>query len=272
MLSAPGYCPERTEALVHLEILIMECVSGGQRRSTVIIWRGVHHWGGKRPSVLVADQWIPKPGLTMSGSRRGGARRGGGAGPGRTGRRQNGSPRRKLSLVPPKASKTHAPNAPPEARTSEIQFKPMGEHNERLACGTTAALRSWLLTSGPPPCLCKPFSCKACLGKIRTNHGWVGSGRRTAGRGGARPGRTSSRRIGSPTKKPSFAPSRASNTHVLNVPPDARTSEIRCKPVGELLYPRWTAVDQRLITAASAGRRPLFVLAADQWTDAFLSM
>ena len=49
----------------------------------------------------------------------------------------------------------------------------MGEQNPRLTCGlsaidnrfirgTTAALRSWLLTNVPTPiCLCKLFSCKA---------------------------------------------------------------------------------------------------------------
>ena len=48
------------------------------------------------------------------------------------------------------------------------------EHNERLTrrrqlffSVTAAARRAWLVTSGPAPyCLCKPFSCKACLGKL----------------------------------------------------------------------------------------------------------
>ena len=52
----------------------------------------------------------------------------------------------------------------------------MEEPNPRLTSGlpaahpriitrTTAALRSWLLTNVPMPfCLCKPFSCKACVG------------------------------------------------------------------------------------------------------------
>ena len=102
----------------------------------------------------------PKPGHTTGGSGRGGARRGGGAGPGRTRRRQNGSPRRQLSLVPSKASKTRVLNISPEARTSEILCKAVEEPNPRLTSGlsavdngfisgTTAVLRSWLLTSGP---------------------------------------------------------------------------------------------------------------------------
>ena len=110
------------------------------------------------------------------GSGRTAGRRGGGAGSGRTGRRQNISPRRQASLVPSKASKTRRLNVSPEARTSEFRCKPMEEHNDRLTSGlcpvyvrfitgTRSALRSWLLTSGPTPCcLCKPFSRKACPG------------------------------------------------------------------------------------------------------------
>ena len=51
----------------------------------------------------------------------------------------------------------------------------MREQNPRLTTGLSAvhtrfitgkrsALCCWLLTSGPTPCLCKPFSCKACPG------------------------------------------------------------------------------------------------------------
>ena len=87
--------------------------------------------------VLVADQCAvaflsnPKLGHTTGGSGRG-AQRSGGAGSGRTGRRQNSSPRRQATLAPPKASKTRRLNDSPEARTSETQFKPMEEHNDRL--------------------------------------------------------------------------------------------------------------------------------------------
>ena len=48
-----------------------------------------------------------------------------------------------------------------------VFFNRIKEHtNERwFICRTTAALRFWLLTSGPAPvCPCKPFSCKAYLG------------------------------------------------------------------------------------------------------------
>ena len=65
----------------------------------------------------------PKPGHTTSRSGRG-ARPGGGAGPGRTGRRQNSSPRRQASLVPLKASKIRFLNVSPEARTSKIPCNP----------------------------------------------------------------------------------------------------------------------------------------------------
>ena len=42
--------------------------------------------------------------------------------------------------------------------------------DNRFIRGTTAALRSWLLTSVPTPiCLRKPFSCKACSGNRYSN-------------------------------------------------------------------------------------------------------
>ena len=65
----------------------------------------------------------PKPGHATGGSGRG-AQRGGRVGPGRTGRRQNSTPRRQASLVPPKASKKPCLNVSPEARTSETLCKP----------------------------------------------------------------------------------------------------------------------------------------------------
>ena len=68
--------------------------------------------------------------------------------------------------------------------------------------------------------------------KTRTYHGRVGSGQRTAGqRGGAEPGRTGHRRIGSIRGQLSLFPSKASSTTVLHVSSEARTSEIRCKPM-----------------------------------------
>ena len=76
----------------------------------------------------------PKPGHTTSGSGRG-ARRGGGAGSGRTGCQQICSPKGQASLVPSKASWTCRLNVSPEARTSEILFKPMEEQSPRLARG-----------------------------------------------------------------------------------------------------------------------------------------
>ena len=127
-----------------------------------------------------------------------GARRGGGAGLGRTGRRQNSSPRRQASLLPSKASETRRLKVSPEERTSEILCKPMEEHNDRLTSGlrpvyvrfitrTKSALCSWLLTSGPSPlCLCKPFSYKACPRKFKYPKPGHTTGR--SGQGGARRG------------------------------------------------------------------------------------
>ena len=96
--------------------------------------------------------------------------------------RQDGTPGRF-------AQETTAPRAPQgiednwlnvfsEARTNEILCKPMEEHDNRLTQGlyavdnrfireATAALCSKLLTRVPTPiCLCKPFSGKACSGKL----------------------------------------------------------------------------------------------------------
>ena len=105
--------------------------------------------------------------------------------------------------------------------------------------------------------------------KTRTYHGRVGTGRRTAGRrGGAGPGRTGRRQIGSPRIQPSPLPSKASNTPVLNVSSGSRTSEMLCKPVGEQ-SPRWTRVGSAVYQRDE--KRSSF-LAADQWTVAFLSL
>ena len=107
----------------------------------------------------------------MAGKRTAGRR--GAAGPGRTGCRRVGPPRKQPSSLPSKpstASQTSVLNVFSEARTNDISCKPMGDINGRLTHGFSAgrktALRSWLLTNGPTPmCLCKPFSCKACPGK-----------------------------------------------------------------------------------------------------------
>ena len=73
----------------------------------------------------------PKPGHTTGGSGRD-ARRSVGAGSGRSGRRQNCSPRRQESLAPSKASRTSRLNDSSEARKSEILWKPMEKQSPRL--------------------------------------------------------------------------------------------------------------------------------------------
>ena len=93
--------------------------------------------------------------------------------------------------------------------------------------------------------------------KTRTYHGRVGSGRRTAGRrGGAGSGRTGRRRIGSPRRQPSLAPSKASYRPVLNNSSEARTSEILCKPMEEQKpHLTSTALDQRFIRGTTSALR-----------------
>ena len=110
--------------------------------------------------------WIQGPDIPQAG--RGGAAHGEAAG--RSGAGQDGTPTGRsaqettvsLALQASRASKTTVLNDPWEARANEVLCKPVEEHDNRLTRGTTAALRSWLLTSGPSPiCLCKPFSRKA---------------------------------------------------------------------------------------------------------------
>ena len=87
-----------------------------------------------------------------------------------------GQSRGQASFSTPKVSEKRHLNVPPEAGTSEILCKQMGEQNPRLTrcwpavylqftSGTRSALCSWLLTSGPTLfCICEPFSYKACPG------------------------------------------------------------------------------------------------------------
>ena len=92
-------------------------------------------------------------------------------------------------------------------------------------------------------------------------------------RSARRSGRARSRKIGcqqnySPRKQKSTVPSKASKKRRFNVSPEARTSEILCKPTGEQnqwLTSGLPAVYQR------DEKRALF-LAAEQWNDALLSL
>ena len=112
---------------------------------------------------------------TTGGSGRS-ARRSGWERAGKIGCQHNYLSRKHKSNIPSKASKKRRLNVSPEARTSEIPFKPTEEQTHRSTRGLSAvhlrfisgmrsALCSWLPSSGPTPfCLCKPFSCKACPG------------------------------------------------------------------------------------------------------------
>ena len=99
-----------------------------------------------------------------------------------------------------------------------------------------------------------------------------GSGRGARRGGGAESGRTGCQQNISPRRRPSLVPSKASNSRRLNGFPEARTSEIKCKPNAGTKSP----IDPRLTRGLSPvyhrdEKRSLF-LAADQWTDAFLSL
>ena len=123
-------------------------------------------------------QWdlsSPKPGHTKGGSRRG-ARRGGGAGSGRIVCQQNCSPREQSFLALSKTLIKRLPELLPEAQTSEIQCKPIGEQNpqlttgssavyQRFISGTKSALSCCLPASGTTHlCFCSHFECKPCQG------------------------------------------------------------------------------------------------------------
>ena len=88
--------------------------------------------------------------------------------------------------------------------------------------------------------------------KTRTYHGRVGS-RRTAG-WRARLGRTGCQQNCSPRRLASLVSSKASKTRRLNISPEARTSEILCKPNSGTKSP----VDGRFIRGLSLGREALF--------------
>ena len=148
------------------------------------------------------------------------AERRGRAGPGRTGCRHAGSPRRQPTFLPSKASRkiTDLPVSP-EARTHEFLYKPVES-------------------------------------KTRTYHGQVGMERRTAERrGGAGPGRTGCREAGSPRRQPTFLPSKASKkTTDLHVSPEARTHEILYKPVESKTRTYHGQVGMERRTAGRRGR------------------
>ena len=96
-----------------------------------------------------------------------GTRQGGGAGPGRTGRRKNGSPRRQPTLAPPQGIVETCHERPPRSTNKRNPINNDGGTqrpvDDRFISRTTAALRFRLLTSGPVSfCRCKPFSCQAC--------------------------------------------------------------------------------------------------------------
>ena len=82
------------------------------------------------------------------------------------------------------------------------------------------------------------------------------------------PAKSGANRITRPGNKKSTVPFKAPKKRRFNVSPEARTGEIQCKPTEEQnqqLTTGLSVVDQR------DEKRALF-LAAEQWTDAFLSL
>ena len=89
------------------------------------------------------------------------------------------------------------------------------------------------------------------LSNPKPGHTTGGSGRSARRSGWAGSGKIGCQQNGSPRKQKSTVPSKAWKKRRFNVPPEARTSEILCKPTGEQ--------NPRLITGLSAGREALFV-------------
>ena len=141
---------------------------------------------------------------------RGGAAHGGAAGRGGDG--QDGTPTRRFAqntIVFSSSQTMKKPSGTCLWRHEQTKFylnrwgtRPTVD--KRLTRGTTAALRSWLLSNVTTLVgLCKPCSRKACLGeglslsfgnrlvecKTRTYHGQVGASRGRAAHGGARQSR-----------------------------------------------------------------------------------
>ena len=178
----------------------------------------------------------------------------------------------KVHNVPSKASQKRRLNVSPEARTSEILCKPTEEQNLRLTrglspvyhrfiSGTRSALCSWLPTSGTTPfCLCKPFSYKACPGTCRVQNPDIPrAGRYGAAHGGtARPGGDGQHR----TPTTGLFAQEITNTLI---PRRGKNDFLGVFWKNEQWKPyvnRWrkkTAVDPRLITGLTAGRKALFL-------------
>ena len=145
------------------------------------------------------------------------ARGGGGAGPGRTGPRQNASLRRRASLVPSKASKTHFPNVSPEARTSATLCKPVGagpRHDrtptERFAQRTIVRRTAQGIQNTCPE---RFPTCRVHLSSSKPGHTTGESSRGARRGGGAGSGRTGRRQNSSP-RRPSYPPGRRIHKHV----------------------------------------------------------
>ena len=98
--------------------------------------------------------------------RQGKARPGGRAGPG--GDWDSGGsvhPGKNYQFCPPGQRRHTSATIHRKHECTKSYLNRMGEHGDGLIAGTTAAVRSWLLTSGQTPfCFCKCFSCKACPG------------------------------------------------------------------------------------------------------------
>ena len=115
-------------------------------------------------------------------------------------------------------------------------------------------------------CLCKPFSCKACPGK--PGHTTSGSGRGAWRGGGAGSGRTGCQQNCSPRRQGSLVLSKASKNRHLTVSLKERTIKIclnRMREQNQRLTRDLCALYQR-------DRERSSFLAADQWTDDFLSL
>ena len=140
-----------------------------------------------------------------------------------------------LVLVPPRVQQGFVSSCFPE-QTEGVPVRWSGGCKQQLCPGWTerrtveSGLKVDRLTGGPRV---KMIGMSPNLSSPKPGHTTGGSGRGARRGGGAGSGRTGCQQNCSPRRQASLAPSKASKTRRLNVSPEARTSEILCKPMEE---------------------------------------
>ena len=190
---------------------------------------------------------IPNPDILRAGrfgAAHGGAARAGGAG-------QHGTPSGRsgqgttLSVALQRVKRTFL-DVSSEARTNEILFKPTEERNQRLirrlppgrealfVPGCLPVYRILFVSVNPVHARhVRETGSQSNLSNPKPGHTTGGSGRGARRSGQAGSGKIGCQRNYSPRKQKSTVLSQKTKKCRFNVSPEARTSEILCKPTGE---------------------------------------